>query len=226
MIQQDSAVAADGVCPHQQKKCADDAEVCTRIINTDWQPKYWKKKGVPEPLSPFDEKQYQNYWSLSIPFPESLMFWKMPTFWWPGDGSWCIDFVQFARLEKNVGCDNLDVDWLGRLTVLCGATSVAAIEKKYPQAMEGDVNLQPAKDCLNKLCAPGRQYWEGDSSAPSVVDEGVILVSRSEDAIAWHGAIAVGAGAIGAAAAAMVALLRRSTLLQRAPSVSLQPLVG
>ncbi|CAL1147864.1 unnamed protein product [Cladocopium goreaui] len=164
------------VCPgegarYEDFKCNHDPthRVCAQLLDGEGQPLDWGAKG--------------NFWQIT---GQEAFQWDSEIRENHGD-SWCICMWATARLIATVGCENVHLR--------CDATDVAYVEKSY---VDGGVNLQPAKKCLQQKC-PGLSLQRLDD-AVDVSDAAERLATASAARI-FHLALPA------AAALLMLALL-------------------
>jgi len=132
------------VCPgegarYEDFKCDHDPthRVCAQLLNGEGHPLGWGAKG--------------NFWQIT---GQTAFQWDSEIRENHGD-SWCICMWATARLIATVGCENVHLR--------CDATDVAYVEKSYT---DGGVDLQPAKECLQKKCPAMALQRLDDATVP------------------------------------------------------------
>jgi len=134
-----SALAGDvAVCPGESNrygdhKCNHDGthRVCARLLDSDGKPASWGPKG--------------DFWKIT---GQKAWQWDDQIRANNGD-SWCICMWATARLINAAGCDNVHLH--------CDATDLPFVYKSY---RDSDVDLTPAKECLQKKCPEQLEIYQ------------------------------------------------------------------
>eukprot|EP00928_Gymnodinium_smaydae_P037816 TRINITY_DN26204_c0_g1_i1.p1 TRINITY_DN26204_c0_g1~~TRINITY_DN26204_c0_g1_i1.p1 ORF type:complete len:231 (-),score=36.78 TRINITY_DN26204_c0_g1_i1:229-846(-) len=138
LLAQINLVVSIEVCPGEgarygDHKCNHDPthRVCARLLDNYGQPLSWGQG---------------NFWQIT---GQEAFQWDDQIRANHGD-SWCICMWATATLIDRVGCDNVHLS--------CDASDIAYVEQQYT---DGGVDLQPAKECLQKKCGAGAKQLNG-----------------------------------------------------------------